>query len=56
MSEHKTLRRLVYAAVVIFVLLIGAAALVLHSRTFRSYALGKIIQTTQESTDRKSVV
>jgi len=56
MSEHKTLRRLVYAAVVIFVLLIGAAALVLHSRTFRSYALGKIIQTTQESTGTRIAV
>ncbi len=56
MSEHKTLRRLVYAAVAIFVLLFGAAALVLHSRTFRSYALGKIIQTAQESTGTRIAV
>jgi translocation and assembly module TamB len=48
MSEHKTLRRLVYAAVVILVLILGAGALVLHSRAFRSYVLGKIIQTAQE--------
>jgi translocation and assembly module TamB len=50
MSKHKILRRVLYAALVVSVVLFGGAALVLRSRGFRSYALGKIIQAAQENT------
>ena len=50
MGEHRTLRRVLYAVIFTAVVLVGGAGLVLHSRAFRSYALGKILQTAGEST------
>jgi translocation and assembly module TamB len=55
MSEHKT-RHVLYALVAILVFLFGGAVLVLHSREFRLYALGKIIQAAQESTGTRIAV
>jgi translocation and assembly module TamB len=56
MSAHKTLRHVLYAFVAILVFLFGGAALVLHSREFRLYALGKIIRAAQESTGTRIAV
>jgi translocation and assembly module TamB len=56
MSAHKTLRRVLFAVIVIVAVLFGAAALVLHSRAFRSYALGKIIEAAQDSTGTRMAV
>ena len=56
MSRHKTLRRLIYSVIAAFVVLFGSAALILHSRAFRSYALRKIIQGAEESTGTRIAI
>jgi hypothetical protein len=50
MNGQRKTRIGLYAVGVVLVLILGGAALVLHSRAFRSYALGKIVQTTEKST------
>ena len=50
MNGQRKTRIGLYAVGVVLVLILGGVALVLRSRAFRSYALGKIVQTTEKST------
>src|SRR3984957_8470789 len=49
-SKHRILLRVAIAIPVVGVVLFVAAAAVLHSKSFQTYALGKMIQSVDEST------
>jgi len=50
MIQRKTLRRIVSGVVITSLVVLGGAALLLHSGAFRAFALRKVIETAQEST------
>ena len=50
MSKNRVWWWLVIAIPVVAVVLFVAAAAVLHSKAFQSYALGKLIQSVEENT------
>src|ERR1700722_5990674 len=50
MSKHRVLRWVASAIPVVAVVLFVTAVAVLHSKSFQSYALGKLIQSVEEST------
>jgi translocation and assembly module TamB len=50
MNGRRKTRNGLYAVGIVVVLVLSGAALVLQSRAFRSYALGKILQTAEENT------
>jgi translocation and assembly module TamB len=56
MSERKTLRWGFYAVLLTAGVLFLSAAFILHSETFRNYALGKIIQSAEQSTGTRIAV
>ena len=56
MTKYKTLRRVLYLAVTVVVILLACAALVLHSQGFRRYALSQVLQAAQQSTGTRIVV
>jgi translocation and assembly module TamB len=50
MNKHRILWRVAIAIPVIAIVIFIAAAAILHSKSFQTYALGKLVQSIQEST------
>jgi translocation and assembly module TamB len=56
MSGHKTFRRGFHIGIVAVAALFSCTTLVLHSQSFRKYALGEIVQAAQQSTGTRIAV
>ena len=53
MSKHRVLWWIGIAIPVVVIVIFVSAAAVLHSKSFQTYALGKVIQSVEESTGAK---